>query len=175
MRSATAFVRLRYQIGLMGFARLGNLLRLAHYVVDVHPRYLGRLLMMFGTSLATLPLRLAEALWLGRRIARVRIGEAPVFIIGHWRTGTTLLHELLILDERHTFPNTYDCLVPNHFLLTESFFLRWMRFLMPAHRPMDNMAAGWDRPQEDEFALCMLGQPSPYLTIAFPNRPPQDQ
>src|SRR6202011_3820426 len=29
--------------------------------------------------------------------------------------------------------------------------------------------------QEDEFALCMLGQPSPYLTIAFPNRPPQDQ
>jgi hypothetical protein len=37
------------------------------------------------------------------------------------------------------------------------------------------MLAGWDRPQEDEFALCMLGQPSPYLTIAFPNHPPQDQ
>jgi hypothetical protein len=35
------------------------------------------------------------------------------------------------------------------------------------------MAAGWDRPQEDEFALCLLGQPSPYLTIAFPNHPPQ--
>ena len=33
------------------------------------------------------------------------------------------------------------------------------------------MAAGWDRPQEDEFALCILGQPSPYQTIAFPNRP----
>ena len=40
---------------------------------------------------------------------------------------------------------------------------------------MDNMAAGWDRPQEDEFALCNLGLPSPYLTIAFPNRPPQNQ
>jgi omega-hydroxy-beta-dihydromenaquinone-9 sulfotransferase len=46
---------------------------------------------------------------------------------------------------------------------------------MPSRRPMDNMAAGWDKPQEDEFALCMMGQPSPYLTIAFPNRPPQDQ
>jgi hypothetical protein len=44
---------------------------------------------------------------------------------------------------------------------------------MPDRRPMDNMAAGWDRPQEDEFALCNLGVPSPYLTIAFPNRPPQ--
>ena len=40
---------------------------------------------------------------------------------------------------------------------------------------MDNMAAGWDRPQEDEFALCNIGARSPYLTIAFPNRPPQDQ
>jgi hypothetical protein len=40
---------------------------------------------------------------------------------------------------------------------------------------MDNMPFGWDRPQEDEFALCMLGAPSPYLTVAFPNHPPQDQ
>ena len=27
-------------------------------------------------------------------------------------------------------------------------------------------------PQEDEFVWCMQGQPSPYLTLAFPNRPP---
>jgi hypothetical protein len=37
---------------------------------------------------------------------------------------------------------------------------------------MDNMNAGWARPQEDEFALCMLGVPSPYWTIAFPNQGP---
>jgi hypothetical protein len=118
-------------------------------------------------------LRLVQALLYGRKLARVTIQQAPLFIVGHWRTGTTFLHELLILDERHTFPNTYECLEPNHFLLTEGFITRWLRFLMPAHRPMDNMAAGWKRPQEDEFALCMMGQPSPYLTIAFPNRPPQ--
>lgn len=109
----------------------------------------------------------------GRRVARTPIRAAPVFIIGHWRTGTTLLHEMLILDERHTYPNTYECFEPNHFLLTEQLITRWMPFLMPAHRPMDNMAAGFDRPQEDEFALCMMGQPSPYLTIAFPNHGPQ--
>ncbi len=37
---------------------------------------------------------------------------------------------------------------------------------------MDNMAAGWDRPQEDEFAMCLLGLPSPYIDLAFPNGPP---
>jgi hypothetical protein len=115
---------------------------------------------------------LQEVLY-GDEVAHTPIRHDPVFIIGHWRTGTTLLHELFILDERHHYPSTYECLEPNHFLLTEKLFRRWLRFLVPARRPMDNMAAGWDRPQEDEFALCMLGQPSPYLTIAFPNRPPQ--
>lgn len=120
-------------------------------------------------------LRYLQDAWLGPRVERTPIRHAPLFIIGHWRTGTTLLHELLILDARHTFPNTYHCLVPNHFLLTERLGKRLLRFLMPSHRPMDNMPMGWDRPQEDEFALCMLGQPSPYLTIAFPNHAPQDQ
>jgi hypothetical protein len=118
-------------------------------------------------------LRFVQQAIYGRRIAATPIREAPLFIIGHWRTGTTFLHELLVLDERHAYPNSYECMEPNHFLLTERIFKRWFWFLMPAHRPMDNMAAGWDRPQEDEFALCMMGQPSPYLTIAFPNHRPQ--
>jgi hypothetical protein len=37
---------------------------------------------------------------------------------------------------------------------------------------MDNMAAGWSRPQEDEFALLTLGAPTPYLRMAFPNDGP---
>jgi hypothetical protein len=124
---------------------------------------------IFNTLMAVL-----QWIWYGSRVRRTVIREAPIFIIGHWRTGTTLLHELLILDPRHTCPTTYECMAANHFLVTESWLPRLFWFLMPARRPMDNMAAGWDRPQEDEFALCMLGQPSPYLTIAFPNRPPQD-
>ncbi|HVX10414.1 MAG TPA: sulfotransferase [Pirellulales bacterium] len=111
--------------------------------------------------------------WIGWRASRTKIVEEPIFVIGHWRAGTTLLHELMVLDERHTSPTTYECLVPNHFLSTEEFSRRFLNFLLPAHRPMDNMAAGWDRPQEDEFALCNLGLPSPYLTIAFPNHGPQ--
>ncbi len=124
-------------------------------------------------SLCHSVLRQVQEILFGEQVANTPIPDDPIFIIGHWRTGTTLLHEYLILDERHNYPTTYECLDPNHFLLTEDFFRRWLRFLVPSRRPMDNMAAGWERPQEDEFALCMLGVPSPYLTIAFPNRPPQ--
>jgi hypothetical protein len=37
---------------------------------------------------------------------------------------------------------------------------------------MDSMEAGWERPQEDEFALANLGIPSPYVAWAFPNHGP---
>ncbi len=106
-----------------------------------------------------------------KQIAATKIEKAPIFILGHWRTGTTLLHELMILDEQHNFPNTYQCLSPTDFLLTEKLFKKLFRLILPERRPMDNMRMGWDLPQEDEFALCMLGQPSPYLDIAFPNGP----
>ena len=33
-----------------------------------------------------------------------------------------MLHEMLILDERHSYPTTYECMEPNHFLLTEEIF-----------------------------------------------------
>src|SRR5437016_1498220 len=107
----------------------------------------------------------------GRAIRQTQITQPPIFVLGHWRTGTTLLHELLVLDPRHTSPTTLQCFAPNHFLLTEGLFKTYGGFLIPERRPMDNVATGWDRPQEDEFALCLLGLPSPYADMAFPNRP----
>ncbi len=120
-------------------------------------------------------LGILQKLLLGRRIVRTKIEPDPIFIIGHWRSGTTLLHEMIVRDRRHTCANTYDCLAPNHFLISGRRLKAWLGFLLPAQRPMDNMAFGWNRPQEDEFALCNMGVRSPYLMLAFPNRPPQDQ
>lgn len=108
----------------------------------------------------------------GRRVAETVIADPPIFIVGHWRTGTTLLHELLVVDDRHTGPTGYECLAPHHFLLTE-WFAPYVEFLVSKHRAMDNMDLSLHHPQEDEFVWCMQGLPSPYLTIAFPNRPPQ--
>ncbi len=124
-------------------------------------------------SVGNTALRQVQHVTHGRAIARTKIDKPPLFILGHWRTGTTLLHELLVLDERHKSPTTFQCLCPNHFLLTEWLGTRTLGWMMPSSRPMDNMAVGWNRPQEDEFALCNLGVPSPYLTLAFPNEPPQ--
>ncbi len=110
---------------------------------------------------------------LGDELRRAAIAEPPLFVLGHWRSGTTFLHDLLALDPRHTYPNTYECFMPLHFLLTEEYMTR--RFPIAGHRQMDDVPSGWDKPQEDEFALAFLGQPSPYLSLAFPNNPPVDE
>ncbi len=120
------------------------------------------------TSVINSVLRLIQEIVFCPVISRAQIDKSPVFIIGHWRSGTTLLHELMVLDEQFTFASTYQCMAPGHFLLTGGVASK-LGFLLPKKRPMDEMAAGWKRPQEDEFALLNLGQPSPYRAIAFPN------
>jgi len=105
-----------------------------------------------------------------KRIEQTRLTAAPIFILGHWRSGTTMLHEMLECDGRFTSPTTHECFASNSPTITD-----WIVYnLIPTsrQRPMDNMPVGWDKPQEDEFALCNLGLPSPYLRIIFPRHGP---
>lgn len=114
-----------------------------------------------------------QRLFYGGRIRETQLVDDPIFVLGHWRAGTTLLHELLVCDPRHAYPDTYACFAPNHFLLTAAVLRKPLGLLLPRQRPMDNMEIGWDRPQEDEWALCNMGLPSPYEHMMFPNRPQQ--
>jgi omega-hydroxy-beta-dihydromenaquinone-9 sulfotransferase len=142
---------------------------------DVAPKRIAMALIIFFISISNSISWAIQSIIYGRRIKNTKLPNDPIFVIGHWRSGTTLLHELLVLDHRHAFPDTYACFAPNHFLISGWYVKPLLKFLLPSRRPMDNMAAGWDRPQEDEFALCNMGVRSPYLTAVFPNRPPQDQ
>ena len=132
----------------------------------------------YKAVLITLVSLLNSGMWLlewvlfGWAIRRTTIDPRPLIVLGHWRSGTTWLHELLGLDPQFTSPSTYQAMAPNHFTISKWWVTRLFFWLLPARRPMDNMPMGWDRPQEDEFALCNVGTPSPYLTIAFPNHSP---
>ena len=98
----------------------------------------------------------------------------PLFIVGHWRTGTTMLHELLALDPQFRCPTTYECMAPAHFLVTGGLVTRHLGRLLPPHRPLDEMRLRWDLPQEDEFALRQPGgaQPLPGLGLPAPAQSP---
>lgn len=116
---------------------------------------------------------LSEAIY-GIRANRRRIEPAPIFVLGHWRSGTTFLHDLLACDPAHGYPTTYQCFFPNHFLLTGGAVRKWFNVFLPKKRPMDNVPVGVDRPQEDEFAFANLGMGTHYVTLAWPRHGPQD-
>lgn len=107
----------------------------------------------------------------GEAVESVQITQPPLFILGHWRSGTTLLHYLLAQDEsQFTFANTYQVVNPRTFLSTEEIATRRFARLVPPTRPMDNMDLSFRTPQEDEFAPLLLTLRSLYLGISFPSR-----
>jgi len=107
------------------------------------------------------------------KVEATEIIQPPLFVLGHWRSGTTYMHELLTQDENHTFSNTFECVFPNQFLSSEKLMVPLINRMLPIDRvrPMDDMPLDMESPQEDEFALYAMGAPSPYLHTAFPNQP----
>jgi omega-hydroxy-beta-dihydromenaquinone-9 sulfotransferase len=102
------------------------------------------------------------------------LAPPPIFVMGHWRTGTTLMHDLFSVDPNLAYPTTFECFFPHHFLLTEGTLPKVMKVLLPKKRPQDDVPVGFDRPQEEEFAMMMLGQGTPYITHAWPRFGPAD-
>jgi hypothetical protein len=105
----------------------------------------------------------------GRKVASATI-QPPLFILGHWRHGTTHLHNLLSLDPQFAFPTLYQTLYPRTFLTTEALIPRLGSPLLLRKRPHDNVAIDFGVPNEDELALLNDSGLSPYLSWVFPRR-----
>ena len=159
----------RFWHGMRFLAALGLLIKNRF---RVHPMRWGMIFTVLFAALINSILYYLQQLLYGRKIKTTKIQQSPIFIIGHWRSGTTHLHELMVRDRRFACANTYECFAPNHFVISGWVLPKLFWFLLPAKRPMDNMLIGFDRPQEDDIALCGLGAPTPYFRLAFPNHPP---
>lgn len=135
----------------------------------VEPRFLARAALITISSPVNSLFAAADERKFGHAIARTS-AHPPIVILGHWRSGTTLLQRLFAMDERFTYPTFYQCLFPRGFLHSEERNSAMWAGLLPRTRIFDNMANGFDSPAEDEFALCSLTGYSPYMGWVFPRR-----
>ncbi len=94
----------------------------------------------------------------------------PVFILGHWRSGTTFVHNIFAQDPRFGFTSTYQTVFPHYVMAMQWLFKPVMAWLMPSHRPTDNMELAVDLPQEEEFALQNTCPYSYYDFWFYPER-----
>ena len=103
----------------------------------------------------------------GRKIEAAQI-EPPLFILGHYRSGTTHLHNLVALDPQFAAPTLFQVFNPHTFLTTERLMAPVVDRLVARRRSQDEMAQRAGTPSEDEFALCNMTGLSPYMGWCFP-------
>jgi hypothetical protein len=93
----------------------------------------------------------------------------PVFILGHWRSGTTLFHNLMSLDEQFAYPRIYQVSNPHSFLQIpiERVVERRRQATQSRTRPMDNVEFDLMSAAEDEFATCPMSIRSHMIGWSF--------
>ena len=101
-----------------------------------------------------------------KRLKDQAINMEPVFILGHWRSGTTFVHNVLAHDKHFGYTTTYQTVFPHMMMWGQPMFKKTMAWLMPDKRPTDNMELNVDLPQEEEFALSNM-MPCSYYDFWF--------
>ncbi len=137
-------------------------------------RYWGRATLVTLVSLTLTPLRLYERLRYNGLVRRYRLQD-PIFIIGHWRSGTTLLQNLLSRDPRLGYVTTFQTVAPELFLTASRTWVGTLlrpllSWLMPRRRMMDDVRLHLGAPQEEEFAVANISPYSFYHLWSFPRR-----
>ena len=111
------------------------------------------------------PFRLLELIFFERKIRNYEMELEPVFILGHWRSGTTYLQHLLSVNKNHTTISVYQFVFADVFITTQKWlkpplnlFCRWLKIPYSFQRvPMD-----LDLPGELEPAMWAMGSSTSY-------------
>lgn len=114
--------------------------------------------------------RIIQKVYVKIRIKNDRLkDDAPIFVLGHWRSGTTHLHYLLSQDERFIHLGAFQGFFFNVAFSAKWLFKPLLRYAMPETRPQDNVKVDPDAPTEDEHALVTVTRLSGMHMFFFPN------
>lgn len=114
------------------------------------------------------PFAWLQSLFWGQALRSLQLPDDPVIVIGHWRSGTTYLHQLLAADPLAATARNALTVAPQVALLLKPLIIRVLNQLMTTTRPID--AVPWCAldPQEDEIGLARLTIDTHMAGVAFP-------
>lgn len=139
----------------------------------IERKFIPRVLFVTLVSLFTSPLRIYESLRFGRIVRRTAVHPSPIFIIGHWRSGTTHLHNILIRDKNLGCVSMWQAFAPGLCLIDERVlknpFNKIAKKMHPT-REIDNIPLSLDNPEEEDLAIANM---SPYSYLHMYSYPRQ--
>jgi len=132
-------------------------------------RYIPKALYVTIMILLMTPFRILEKNNFNKIKKDIKV-KSPIFIIGHWRSGTTFLHYLMGRDKSLAFVSTFETMTPNMMINKEELFKNIVKNHLPNKRPMDNLELNADLPYEEEYAIANLSPYSFYHAWYFPKK-----
>jgi len=143
-----------------------NWIRLIKNNKGIDNKYLKRGVFITISSIFFAPARFLFKIRYDSKINNTKIKYPPVIIVGHWRTGTTYLHELLSQDPQFCSVTLWNTLLPDSFLVLNPLKKFFANFL-PKKRPMDEIRVDIDGPYEEEAAIAVLSPWSFFHCLHF--------
>ncbi len=120
------------------------------------------------SALARWPFSTAEKLIMDSKLPRLEDMPAPVFILGHWRSGTTHLYNIMCESGEWGFVPPVATGLPWDLFGLAKVFNPLLERALPKHRYIDNIPVTPTSPQEDEIAIANMSEVSFYHGIYFP-------
>jgi hypothetical protein len=145
---------------------LGNLLRCFEEYGWPEARFAVRAASLLTICSLRTPLHHLEQWRVRARVESQAFIAPPLFVIGHWRSGTTHLHRLLCQDPQFGFITLMQAAFPLDFLTSVAEPL--LAVLLPPTRQVDAMTIMTDSPWEEEMALACLCPLSFFHSFYFP-------
>lgn len=121
-----------------------------------------------AAALARWPFSTLEQFLMESRLPRADELAPPVFILGHWRSGTTHLYNAMAKSGAFGFVPPVATGLPWDLFGLARAFRPLLERALPAHRYIDNIPVTPDSPQEDEIAVANMTDLSFYHGIYFP-------
>ena len=122
-----------------------------------------------GAAIGRWPFSVAERMLIERTLPAIETLEPPVFILGHWRSGTTHLYNVMCKSGDWSFVPPLATGLPWDMFGIGRVFRPLLERALPEHRYIDNIPVTPDSPQEDEIALANMTALSFYHGIYFPS------
>ncbi len=121
-----------------------------------------------GSVIGRLPFSIAERLLIEGSLPREEDLKPPVFILGHWRSGTTHLYNVMCKSGAWSYVPPLATGLPWDMFGIGSALRPMLERALPEHRYIDNIPVTPESPQEDEIALANMTPLSFYHGIYFP-------
>lgn len=119
-------------------------------------------------ALGRWPVSAAEKIVMESRLPPLADVPAPVFILGHWRSGTTHLYNIMCESGAWGYVPPVATGLPWDLFGIAKVFNPMLERALPAHRYIDNIPVTPTSPQEDEIAIANMSEASFYHGIYFP-------